>query len=168
MICEWTSAGEVFSDMLFNDISCLLKSAPPHTTTFQWQWRRLLSVCSLVSTNRDLLISFLTATFDMFFSERCTHLLTGANVRETSHDIKHKKARRTKPINDERDNFRLYDCSVEALIFTIRSWSLKKTIDHIFEATGVILSRFKSLCLRIEIPTSIKTDRHVLTIRIWI
>ena len=59
-------------------------------------------------------------------------------------------------------------CSVEALNFTLWSCSLKIGYDRFFKAAIDVSSRRKSIRLRFEMPTRIKTDRHGLTHRVWI
>ena len=64
-------------------------------------------------------------------------------VRAT-HCFNHSIAMRTKPINTKAINFFQSACSVEALNFTIRSSTLKVGHDHIFKATGLVLSKCES------------------------
>ena len=53
-------------------------------------------------------------------------------------------AMRTKRNNTEAVNYLLSVCSVEALNFTIRSFTLGKRHDDIFKAPGLVLSRCES------------------------
>ena len=57
---------------------------------------------------------------------------------------KHSIATRAKPINTEAANFLLSDYSFEALQFTIKYCSLETRHDHIFKATGLVLSKSDS------------------------
>ena len=74
-------------------------------------------------------LSFPTTTFDIF-GERWTQLLTGTKVVKATHCFKHSIAMRTKVINTETVHFLLSACSVEALIFTAKSCTLKTRQHH--------------------------------------
>ena len=119
-----------------------------------------------ISSCQFIECSFDTVKFDIISSERWAELLTGKKVVKATHCFKHSFATRTKPINNGAVNFLSSACSVEALNFAIRSCTLKIRHDHIFKATGLILSRCQSTGFFIDIPTGIKTDGHGLTNRV--
>ena len=134
------SAGQVFSDLLFNVIGCLEK-CPTHTHP-HFNDREAFLLC--IVSPQCIELSLLTATFDIFFSERWTHFFTGTKVIETTHGFKNNFAKRIKPINTKKIIFPVFACSVEALNCTIMSFSLKIQRHEIFKITGLVLSRCES------------------------
>ena len=123
--------------MYFNISGCFVKSPPltfPHLND-------TLTFLLYIALSQFIDFFFRTATSDIFFSEIMAELLTGTKVVKATHCFKHIIAMRTKPINAEAVNFLLSACSVEALNFAIRSCTLKMRDDHIFVATGLVLSR---------------------------
>ena len=99
----------------------------------------------------------------MFFSERWADHLTETKLVKTIYCFEHSVAMRAKPIDTEAGIFLLSPCIVEALNFTIKSCSLKIRHDHVFKATGLVLSRFESTGFLMDILTRINIGGRRLT-----
>ena len=126
--------------MYVNLSDCLVKSPPLIVPHFNDSETFILYIAS----SQCMELCFRTAAFDIFFSERCTELFTETKVVKATHCFKQSNAIGTKPINTEAVNFLLSNCRLEALIFTIRSCSLKIGRNQVFKATCLVLLRCES------------------------
>ena len=122
---------------------CLFVQSPPLTHPQHFK------VCEFfflyVALSQFIELSSLSATLIIFFSEKCTYLLTGTEVIEANHGFKHSVAMRTKAINTEAVHFFLSACCIDTCIFIIWPCSLKTGCETIFEATGLVLTRSKPI-----------------------
>ena len=117
--------------MLFNSIGCFVQSPPLTFPHFNDSETFLLYIAS----SQCIELSLFATTLNIFFRERRTQLLTGAEVVKATHGFKHSVAVRTKPINTEAVNFLLSACCKEAFNFTIRSFVGNKTWPY-FQSCG--------------------------------
>ena len=74
----------------------------------------------------------------------------------------------TKCINTKAVIFFLSVSCIKTFNFTFRSLSLKERHDHIFKATGFVLSRCGSTGFWIKIPSCVQSSRHSWTHWVWV
>ena len=153
----------MFSDILFNSISCFSQSLPfaiPH-------FNNLETFLLYIVSSQCIELSLFATTLNILFSEGRTQFLTRTEVLKANHGFKHSVAMRTKPINTETvNNFLLSACCKEAFNLTFWSCSLEVRHDQIFKAAGFVLSRYETTRIGIEFPTRIKIGRHGLALRV--
>ena len=150
--------------MLFNNNGCFVQSpllALPH-------FYNLEAFLLYIVSSQCIELSLLATTLNNLFSERGTRISTGTEVEKATYGFKHSVAMRTKPINTEAVSSFLSACFQEALNFTFWSCPLQIRHDHIFNAAGLVVSRYESTRFLFEIPTRIKTRRHGLTHRVGV
>ena len=136
VICQSTSVGETFSDMLLSFSSCLVRCPLPTLPQFND-----CEVIFLNVTSSQLMeLSFLAVTFDLLSIERWKHFLTRIEVIRGAYCFEHCVAMRKKPIITETVNFLLFVCIVEAFNFTLWCRSLKTRHDK-FSKLRVLLRR---------------------------
>ena len=150
--------------MLFNSIGCFVQPPPLALPRFNNLEAFLLYIIS----SQCIELSLFATTLNILFSERGAQLLTGTEVIKATHGFKYSVAMRTNPIHAEAVNFLLSACCKEAFIFTFWSCSSEIGHDHILKAAGLVLSRCELTRFWVQIPTRIKTGRHVLTHRVGI
>ena len=101
--------------MLFKSIGCFVQSPPFAISHFN----NLETFFLYIVSSQCIELSLLATTLNIFFSERWTQLLTGAEVVKATHGFKHSVAKRTKPINTEAVNLLLSACCEKAFNFHI-------------------------------------------------